>query len=236
MTASRFSSPQSIARIAGALYLVVVALSIYALTVVSGITVRGDAAATAGNLIRDAVSFRAALVGNLVAGLCYVGVVGLLNELLKPVHPGISRLAVLFGLGGCVIGAMTVALQLGAPAMIGLAGAGADASQSVQMLMVIGGRANSVGLTFFGCYCLLIGWLVLGSGFIPRIFGALLILSGISWLAGNLAILLNPQLAGQLMWVVGLGAFGEILFTIWLVIKGVDGRLWEERMNDCLAR
>lgn len=236
MTAARFSSPQSIARTAGTLYLVVVVLSIYALSVVSGITVRGDAAATAGNLTRDAVSFRAAMVGNLVATLCYVGVVGLLNELLKPVYPGISRLAVLFGLGGCVIGAMIAALQLAAPALIGPAGTGAEASQSVQMLMVIGGRANSVGLTFFGCYCLLIGWLVLSSGFIPRIFGALLMLSGISWLAGNLAILLNPQLAGQLMWVVGLGGLGEILFTLWLVVKGVDGRRWEERMNAYLAR
>lgn len=230
MTVAQMASPQTIARIAGALYLAVVVLSIYALSVISGLSVRGDAVATAGNLARDAAQFRLAVVANLVATLCYIGVVGLLNELLKPVHPGLSRLAVLFGLAGCVIGAMTAALQMTAPALIG-ATTGPDNAQGVQLLMVSAGRASSVGLTLFGCYCLLIGWLVLRSGFIPKIFGALLMLSGISWLGGNLALLLNPDLAGRLIWIVGLGGLGEILFTLWLVVKGVDVRRWEERVN-----
>lgn len=232
MTFARTANPQTIARTAGALYLAVVVLSIYALTVVSGLSVRGDAAATATNLARDADQFRLAVVANLVATLCYIGVVGLLNELMRPVQAGLSRLAVLFGLAGCVIGAMTAALQMAAPALIGAAATVAPENvQAVQLLMVSAGRASSVGLTLFGCYCLLLGWLVFRSGFIPRAFGALLMLSGVSWLGGNLALLLIPELAGRLMWIVGLGGLGEILFTLWLVVKGVEVRRWEERMN-----
>ena len=232
MTVTTMAAPQAVARTAGALYLVVVVLSIYALTVVSGVTVGGDAAATASNLARDSAQFRLAVVANLVATLCYIGVVGLLNELMRPVQSGVSRLAVLFGLAGCVIGAMTTAVQMTAPALIGTAAVvSSENAQAIQLLMVSAGRANSVGLTLFGCYCLLLGWLVLRSSFIPKVFGALLMLSGISWLGGNLALLLMPELAGGLIWIVGLGGLGEILFTLWLVLKGINVGRWEERMN-----
>jgi hypothetical protein len=119
------------------------------------------------NLAAGAAEFRLAVVAILVATLCYIAVVGLLNELLKPVQPGISRLAVLFGLSGCVIGATTAALQLTAPAMLSVADAAA-AAPAAHALMVSAGRATGVGLTMFGCYCLLLGWLVFRSGFIPR--------------------------------------------------------------------
>nr|MDQ4088114.1 DUF4386 domain-containing protein [Pseudomonadota bacterium] len=111
--------PGRTARIAGALYLAVVVLSIFALGTLGGTVEPGDPLGTARNLAGAAAQFRLAVVANLVATLCYIAVVGLLNELLRPVQPGISRLAVLFGLGGCIIGAATAALQLGAPALVG---------------------------------------------------------------------------------------------------------------------
>lgn len=217
------SLPQpTIARIAGGLYLAVVALSIFALTGMRGISVAGDAVATADNLLRGAAQYRLAVVANLIAALCYIGVVGLLNELLKPVQPGISRLAVLFGLGGCVIGAMTGVLQLTAVALAAGSAPSAAVAPSVQALLIAASRGNSVGLTLFGCYCLLLGWLVIRSGFIPKVFGALLLLSGATWLGGNLALLLQPNLAGRLILIVGVAALGEILFALWLFLKGVD--------------
>jgi hypothetical protein len=205
--------------------MVVVALSIFALGAVAGVVESGDPTGTARNLASDPAGFRLAVVANLVAGICYIAVVGLLNELLKPVQPGISRIAVLFGLGGCVIGAGTAALQLAAPgALMGLhAGASAPAAHA---LLVTASRANGVGLTLFGCYCLLLGWLVFRSGFIPKLFGVLLMISGITWLVGNLVLLAQPVLAPTFMLVVGVAAVGEILFTLWLLVKGVDEAGW----------
>lgn len=217
--------PVKTARIAGGLYMVVVVLSIFALGAVAGVVESGDPTGTARNLASDPAGFRLAVVANLVAGICYMAVVGLLNELLKPVHPGISRLAVLFGLGGCVIGAGTAALQLAAPAVLSGFDAGASAP-AAHALLVTASRANGVGLTLFGCYCLLLGWLVFRSGFIPRPFGLLLMISGFTWLAGNLVLLAQPDLASSFVLVVGVAAVGEILFTLWLLIKGVEEAGW----------
>ena len=215
--------PGTTARLAGALYLAVVVLSIFALGAIGGMVVPANPTATATNLSSGAEQFRLATVANLVATLCYIGVVGLLNELLKPVQPGISRIAVLFGLSGCIVSASVAGFQLAAPALLS-----SDVfAPSVHTLLVAGGRANSVGLTLFGCYCLLLGWLVFRSGFIPRLFGALLMVSGVAWLFGNLAVLVEPRLAGQFLVIVGVAALGEILFTLWLLLKGVDQGRWE---------
>lgn len=219
MTAAAFS-PNATARIAGALYLAVVVLSIYALGAVGGVIEPDDPAATAHNLAGRLSEFRLAVVANLVAGLCYIAVVGLLNELLRPVQPALSRIAVLFGLGGCIIGASTAALQLSAT---GATGAAAPVAHALLLTAV---RANAVSLTLFGCYCLLLGWLVFKSGFIPSLLGVLLMVSGATWLAGNLAILVEPQLAGRFLLIVGVAALGEILFTLWLLLRGVDPDRW----------
>ena len=214
-------SPVATARIAGALYLAVVALSIFALGAVGGTIEAGDPAATAANLAAGAAEFRVAVVANLVATLCYIAVVGLLNELLRPVQPGISRIAVLFGLGGCIVGAATAALQLGAALL-----ADGAAGPAAHGLLVVAARASAVGLTLFGCYCLLLGWLVFRSGFVPKLFGALLMLSGTAWLLGNLALLVEPGLSSRFLLIVGVAALGEILFTLWLLVRGVDEEAW----------
>lgn len=226
--------PATIARTAGALYLAVVVLSIFALGAIRGIIEPADPIATATNLSNAADQFRLATVANLIATLCYIGVIGLLNELLRPVQPGISRLAVLFGLSGCIVAASTAGLQLTAPALLSPEASAAFAP-SVHALLIAGARASSVGLTLFGCYCLLLGWLVYQSDFIPKVFGALLMLSGLVWLFGNLALLVEPRLARQFLVIVGVAALGEILFTLWLLFKAVDPARWEAAARDHAA-
>jgi hypothetical protein len=105
--------------------------------------------------------------------------------------------------------------------------AGIDGKQPATCKNRPAGRASAVALTLFGCYCLLLGWLVLRSGFIPKLFGILLMLSGAAWLLGNLALLAEPSLAKHFLLIVGVAALGEILFTLWLLLKGVDVARWE---------
>lgn len=217
--------PRHTARLAGALYLVVVILSIFALMKIGGIVDQQDPSATSRNLSASAAQYRIAAVALLLATLCYVAVVGLLNELLRPVQPGTSRIAVLFGLAGCIVGASTATLQLTAVA-ISTQATLPVMGPSIQALLLASARGNSVGLTLFGVYCLLLGWLVIHSGFIPSMFGALLMLSGATWLVGNLALLAEPSLARQFLLVVGIAALGEILFALWLFFKGVDADRW----------
>jgi hypothetical protein len=72
-------------------------------------------------------------------------------------------------------------------------------------------------LAFFGPYCLLIGYLIFESSFLPRILGVLMALAGIGWL-----ILLSP-LAGQLtLYLTILGFLAEASLMLWLIVKGVS--------------
>jgi len=75
-------------------------------------------------------------------------------------------------------------------------------------------------LVFFGFYCLLIGYLVFKSNFLPRFLGALMVFAGLGWLT-----FLWPPLANSLSPYNFLpGIIGEGALTLWLLVKGVNER------------
>ena len=146
------------------------------------------------------VFVRGKLIANLTASACYVVVTILFYDLFKPVNSQLSLIAAFFSLVGCVISVLSP-FHL-APFQI-----------------------NS--LAFFGVYCLLIGYLILKSTFLPRILGALMMLGGLSWLT-----FLSPQLAKYLdPFNLAPGIFGEGALTVWLLVAGVNVERWKERAS-----
>ncbi|MGO9096379.1 MAG: DUF4386 family protein [Bryobacteraceae bacterium] len=80
-------------------------------------------------------------------------------------------------------------------------------------------------LVFFGFYCLLIGYLILRSAFLPRILGALMTIAGLGWLT-----FVSPRLAHYLSpYVYYVGGIGEGLLTLWLLAMGVNAERWKEQ-------
>jgi len=80
-------------------------------------------------------------------------------------------------------------------------------------------------LAIFGFYCLLIGYLILRSTFLPRFLGVLMVFGGLGWLT-----FLFPSLAAQLRpYNFAPGMIGEGALTLWLLIKGLDARRWQEQ-------
>jgi hypothetical protein len=68
-------------------------------------------------------------------------------------------------------------------------------------------------------WILLLGYLVFKSGFLPRILGILLMLGGLCYTVSAVLFFLFPNLD---VTIFGLFAFiGELLFYLWLLIKGV---------------
>ena len=68
-------------RIAGVLWLVVIVAGGWSFMVPFTMIVRGDAAATAGNILASQQTYRLAFAANLIAGACYMGVTAILiNE------------------------------------------------------------------------------------------------------------------------------------------------------------
>src|SRR5436309_8682710 len=100
---------------------------------------------------------------NIITTASYVAVTLLFYSLFKPVNRNISLLAALFSLTGLVTGTLTLFRLVSIP-------------------------INT--LVFFGFYCLLIGYLIIKSTFLPRTLGALMVFAGFGWLT-----FLSPQLA-----------------------------------------
>jgi len=137
-------------------------------------------------------------IANLIATICYIGVTLLFYDIFKPVNRKLSLLAALFSLAGCVLRALSPFDLL--PSFI----------------------PNT--LVFFGAYCLLIGYLVFKSTFLPKILGVLMAIGGLGWLT-----FLSPSLVGYLSpFNLAPGILGESALTLWLLVKGVNVEEWKK--------
>ncbi|HYT73348.1 MAG TPA: DUF4386 family protein [Vicinamibacterales bacterium] len=80
-------------------------------------------------------------------------------------------------------------------------------------------------LVFFGFYCLLIGYLIFNSTFLPRNLGLLMAFAGLGWLT-----FLSAPLAHYLFpYNFFPGILGEGALTLWLLVFGVNIPRWEAR-------
>jgi hypothetical protein len=105
-----------------------------------------------------------------------------------------------------------------------------DAAQ-VQLLARHGLRlaslGNTLGLVFFGFYCLTLSALVFGATFLPRFLGVFLLIAGMGWLIGNLGAIVAPDVLGPISsMLVPISGFGEFIFTLWLLAMGVNPEKW----------
>lgn len=129
---------------------------------------------------------------NLLSAAVYATLTVLLYFLFKPVNARASMLAAAVSLAGCAI--------------------------TVLNLFHLAAHVNP--LVFFGPYCLLLGYLILRSGFLPRTLGVLMVLAGLGWLT-FLALPLASHLA---VYIEALGILAEGSLMLWLLIFGVRVR------------
>jgi uncharacterized protein DUF4386 len=147
-----------------------------------------------GSLALAVVSGRSLVLS--LSTLCYVVVTLLFYDLFKPVNSGLSLVAAGFSMVGCALGI------LGAFNLV----------------------AGQINLGFFGLYCIMIGYLIAQSTFLPRTLGVLMIIGGLSW-----STFFVPTLARELAPFNMLpGVFGEASLTLWLLAAGVNAQRWKE--------
>lgn len=135
---------------------------------------------------------------SLVSDAFYIAVTLLFYAMFKPVNRGVSLIAALFSLVGCgltVLGVFHLAPSHLSP------------------------------LLFFGPYCLLLGYLIFRSTFLPRVLGVLMMFAGLGWL-----VFLLPSLAHSLtLYIEGVGILAEGLLMLWLLVRGVNVPRWKEQ-------
>jgi hypothetical protein len=228
------ASPRLRARMAGVLYLIAGMTFSYADGSAGGkLVVYSDAAATAHNILANETLFRLGFAAALISAVCYITVTLLLYDMLKPVSRSVSLLAAFFSLMGCTIQALSSLFHL-APLVVlgGEQYSGVFKAEQLQalalMLLRLRAQASSIYMVFFGWYCLLIGYLIFRSTFLPRILGVFMAIAGLSY-----QLFLSPPLASYLFpYVVKpAGALGELSLILWLLVIGVNAQRWKEQAS-----
>jgi hypothetical protein len=141
------------------------------------------------------------IAGGLIAVAVMVVVTLLLYDIFKPVNRGLSLLAAFFGLVGLTFEA--IRLQP---------------------------RGVNVAVVFAGFYCLLIGYLIFRSTFLPRILGGLMVIGGLGWLT----YLSNPLVNYLSPYNLASALLAEVSVFLWLLVMGVNVQRWEQ-MTDAAS-
>ncbi len=136
------------------------------------------------------------IAGGLIAVVVMVVVTLLLYDIFKPVNRGLSLLAAFFSLVGLTFEA--IRLQP---------------------------RGVNVAIVFAGFYCLLIGYLIFRSTFLPRILAGLMVIGGLGWLT----YLSNPLVNYLSPYNLASALLAEASVFLWLLVMGVNVQRWKEK-------
>lgn len=228
--------PLLYARLAGFLYLIIIVGGVFAeLGVRQRMYVPNDAAATAANILANEQLYRWGFAAQLAPLLCNIVLAVLFFELLKVVNQRIALMVVFFSLVGSAVEAAGLMAHY-APLTLLKRGTelGLDRQMlEAQSLMALGLQSIgfSVALTFFGGTCIARGWLIVRSGFFPRIIGVFLAMEGVAYLVNSFGNFIAPAFAARFFQVLLVFGLAEVVLCLWLLLRGVNVAKWEERAH-----
>jgi len=227
-----------VARIGGVLYLIIIALGALGEAVVRGsIVVPGNATATAANLRSMEWLWRLGVAGEVVLLLCAIALALILYILLRPVSRDLALTAVFFNLVTIAIeGVAAVSL---ATALLPLASASymiAFAPEQINAMAMLSVRSHTSGfgiaLIFFGVECVIVGYLIHRSGYMPRSIGVLMTIAGVCYVINSFALLLSPPLSSRLFPAILIPSLiAELSLALWLLVMGVNAEKWSQHAH-----
>lgn len=226
------ASPRLRARVAGAFYLVTAVCTGFSELARDKVTVRGDAAATAHNILASEQMYRLGFATDILGVAGYVVVTLLLYGLLKPVNGALARLAVFFSLVSIAIQAISDLGHVAPLLLLGnahyLSVFNAGQLQAISLLALqLHLQGFLISLVFFGFYCVVVGYLVFKSTFFPRALGVLMSIAGFGYLVNGFLKFLAPTFANTLPDFIFITGLGELAFMLWLLVFGLDTMKWE---------
>ena len=146
---------------------------------------------------------------------CDFAVAFLLYDLLKPVSRSLSLLAALFRVIFLIVMSVSSLNYFGLLHFF-------QKTHSAEAF----DTGYGIALVPFGMSCLLIGYLIFRSTFLPRILGVLMAVAASPYL-----LFLRPSLGSRLFvpWIVVPAVVGEGALTLWLVVMGVNVARWKQQ-------
>jgi hypothetical protein len=222
------------ARILAVLTLIMAVLAGFGMVYIpSTFIVPGDAARTSSNILASEGLFRLGIVSDALVFLIEIVLAVLLYGLVKPVSRTLSQIAVFSRLAMAVIQGINVLNLIFVLLLLsGSSYLTVFAPDQLHSLVLLFLNAHAYVIfiwgLFFALHLLVLGYLVYKSGYLPRIPGILLITAGLCYLIQDFGNILLPEYK-EAFALVGNLSITEIVFPIWLLIKGVNLKKWGER-------
>ncbi len=216
------------ARIAGGIYLLMVLTAPFSLIYVpSKLIVRGNALATADNILAHETMFRLSIFGDLIGHVIFICLAVALYRLLSNVNKTWAILMVSFVLVSAAVGFLN-ALNNIAAVILFRGGEFLDVIDKTQrdalgMLFVrLHSQGEFISEIFWGVWLFPFGLLVYRSGFLPRLLGVWLIVACFAWIALSITALFFPSHYGAAFTWLQPAFFAEMAIMLWLLIRGAN--------------
>lgn len=232
--------PNAYARIIGLLYLIIAISGGFAIGYVPTVIITdGDAAATAQALIDNQGLFRLGVLADVVVLLAEIVITVMLYMLFKPTSPTLSLIAAYARFSMIMVMAVNILINI-MPLI--LLNDGTIEPEKWQNLTLTLFKAHQYGVyiwgILFGLHLLVLGYLVLVSGYFHRVFGWMLlvgsggyIIEGVTQITATHSDILSLLIVSLLTLVT----LGELSFALRLLIKGLDITAWRGPVGRSVA-
>ncbi len=224
--ADRRATTQQSARsgglIAGVALLLMAAVAPIGLVVgIDGLVTEGDAARTATDIMGSEGTFRLGVASLYLVVVLDVVVAWALLRFFSPVSRELARLAAWFRLAYSGVFLVAIGQLAGIPGLLGenTTTSGFDTEQLQAQALLKVDTFHDIwfaGLVLFGVHLVLIGYLAVRSGYVPKLIGALLVVAGAGYALDTFTDVLSQ---GSPYAVSSVTFLGEPLLALWLVVR-----------------
>ena len=217
------STPRPLGRAgsqAGAMLLLMAGLAGFGYAVaVAGLVTEGDATRTTQDLIASRGLFAAGIGSLFGVVVLDVLVAWALYVFFRPVHRAIAMLGAVLRYVYAAIFALALNQLVGVLGLVNTDAAEVSGDVPGQVMAGLARFTNiwDAGLIVFGLHLIVLGWLGLRSGYVPKFVGVLLAAAGVGYLVDSVGALTT---SGQWTDVATFTFIGELAFALWLVIRG----------------
>ena len=189
------------------------------------IIVSGDATATATNIALHPTLFRMVFASYLVEGFCDIALCVFWYIVLKPVNRNVALLSAFLGIVSMVTFAVAESSYFASSLIVkdtaGMSAFSVDQRNALALLSTrISSMIASLFIGFYGAATGIRGFLIMRSGYLPKVLGILFIIGGAGFLLSSASYIVAPAYSSAVMLMPMVLA--GIPTTLWLLFKGVD--------------
>ena len=228
------TSPLVYARVAGLAYVTIIMIGILGVGfLVESNIVSGNNAATVNKIRANELLFRIGIASEIMMFVLVVLLSLALYVILKTVNKNLALLALLWRLGEAIIGGGVTVISGLIPLLL-LDNEAVFETEQLQALVGLFLDVRNAGLDvvliFIGMGGTVFCYLFFKSKYVPRILAAWGMLTYLSMLILGFVSILSPNLPETVkMAFYAPGGLFEIIFGLWLLVKGVNVEEWKNR-------